>query len=266
MNRIDQKFSELKKRKEKALIIYMTAGDPSLKKNEVLIYAFEKDRVDLIELGVPFSDPLADGPVIQAASQRALKRKTNLAKILRLVGRVRKKSEIPILLMSYLNPIFRYGIDAFARSAKQSGVDGLIVPDLPPDEGKSISAVMRRYGIDLVYLAAPTSTQKRIRYIADASRGFIYYVSLTGITGTRRSLPLKLDESVRAVKKETPLPVCVGFGVSNPAQALRMSRAADGVIIGSAIVKVLATRPHVNPGQFSRQFIRPFADALGKVR
>ena len=139
MNRIDKKFIDLKKRNKKALIIYMTAGDPSLQKNEALIHSFEKERVDMIELGVPFSDPLADGPVIQEASQRALKRKTNLVKILKLVKQVRKKSQIPILLMSYLNPILQYGVDRFAKSSKFSGVDGVIIPDLPPDEGREIS-------------------------------------------------------------------------------------------------------------------------------
>ena len=264
MNRIDKKFIELKKRRKKALIIYMTAGDPSLQKNEALIYAFEKDGVDLIELGVPFSDPLADGPVIQEASQRALKRKTNLIKILKLVSRVRRRSQVPILLMSYLNPILSYGLMAFAKMAKRSGVDGVIIPDLPPDEGKEIASAMCRYGIDLVYLAAPTSTKKRIRLIAGASRGFIYYVSITGITGARRSLPLRIDQSLRAVKREAHLPVCVGFGVSTPRQASKAVRSSDGVIIGSAVVKALAARPAVNAAQFSKKFIRPFARALGK--
>src|SRR3989338_7914065 len=143
MNRIQKKFMDLKKRKQKALIVYMTAGDPSLEKNEALIYAFEKEGVDLIELGVPFSDPLADGPVIQEASQRSLKKKTNLLKILALVKQIRKRSQIPILLMSYLNLILQYGISRFAKAAKLSGVDGVIIPDLPPDEGREISLVMR---------------------------------------------------------------------------------------------------------------------------
>ena len=264
MNRIDKKFIELKKRQEKALIIYLTAGDPSLQKNEALIYAFEKDGVDLIELGVPFSDPLADGPVIQEASQRSLKKKTNLVKILKLVGRVRRRSQVPILLMSYLNPILSYGLSAFATMAKKSGVDGVIIPDLPVDEGKEIASVMRRHEIDLVYLVAPTSTKKRIRLITGATRGFVYYVSLTGITGTRRSLPLRLDQSLAALKKESRFPVCVGFGVSNPEQAKQAARSADGVIIGSAVVKALALRSAMNPAQFSKKFIRPFARALGK--
>ena len=242
----------------------MTAGDPSLQKNEALIYSFEKEGVDLIELGVPFSDPLADGPVIQEASQRALKRKTNLVKILKLVSRVRKKSEIPILLMSYLNPILRHGLESFAKAAKKSGVDGVIIPDLPPDEGKDISLVMCRNKIDLVYLAAPTSTKKRVRLIANASKGFIYYVSLTGITGVRRVLPWTLDQNLRAIKKEARLPVCVGFGISDPQQARKAARFSDGVIIGSAVVKALAAHPAINATQFSRQFIRPFVTALGK--
>ncbi len=264
MNRIDEKFNDLKKSNKKALIIYMTAGDPSLQKNESLIYSFEKEGADLIELGVPFSDPLADGPVIQQASQRALKRKTNLVKILKLVQRVRKKSEIPVLLMSYLNPILSYGCESFALAAKRSGVDGVIIPDLPPDEGNEISLVLRRRGIELVYLAAPTSTKQRIRLIASASKGFIYYVSITGITGIRHALPFKLSQNIKEIKKEGRLPVCVGFGISTPQQARKAAQYSDGVIIGSAVVKALAAHPSVSAARFSRQFVRPFARALGK--
>ena len=264
MNRIAKKFADLKKHKEKALIIYITAGDPSLKKNEELIYAFEKDGVDLIELGVPFSDPLADGPVIQEASQRALKKKTNLVKILRLVKKIRKHSQIPILLMSYLNPVLQYGIERFSKSAKASGVDGVIIPDLPPDEGTEISLTMRKSGIDLVYLLAPTSTQTRIQRIVKASRGFVYYVSITGVTGVKRRAPLQLDSRLRAIKQHTKLPVCVGFGVSTPKQAKEAARSSDGVIIGSAIVKTLAAHSEINTGRFSKKFVHPFAKALGK--
>jgi tryptophan synthase alpha chain len=264
VHRIAGKFKELKKRKEKALIIYLTAGDPNLKKNEELIYALEKDGVDLIELGVPFSDPLADGPVIQEASQRALKKKTNVVKILKLVKKIRNNSQIPILLMTYLNPILRYGVERFAGQAKASGVDGIIFPDLPPDEGGRISFTMNQKGIDLVYLAAPTSTKARIKRIARASHGFIYYVSMTGVTGVKRSAPFKLDAAVRVIKRNTKLPVCVGFGVSTPQQAAEAARSSDGVIVGSAVVKALAANSDLGAGEFSKLFIRPFAKALGK--
>ncbi len=264
MNRIDKKFAELKKQRKKALIIYMTAGDPGLQKNEALIHSFEKDGVDLIELGVPFSDPLADGPVIQAASQRSLKRGTNLPKILKLVQRVRKRSQIPILLMSYLNPILRHGLESFAKSARKSGLDGVIIPDLPPDEGQDVAPIMRRHNIALVYLLAPTSTEKRIWLVSNSSRGFIYYVSLTGITGARKSVPVDLGRRIKAIKKTSRLPVCVGFGVSTPEQAKKVARFSDGVIIGSAVVKSLAAHPSANAAQFSKKFIRPIAKAMGK--
>jgi tryptophan synthase alpha chain len=266
MNRIDRKFRELKRRKKKALILYMTAGDPGLRRNAELITAFEKEGVDLIELGVPFSDPLADGVVIQGASQRALKRGTTLKKILGLVAGVRKRSEVPILLMSYLNPILNFGIDRFAAAARKAGVDGLIVPDLPPEEGKEVSAAMRKRGIHLVYLLAPTSGAARQKRVADASRGFIYYVSLTGVTGARHSLPGELARNLRSVRKRSRLPVCAGFGISTPEQAAAVARAADGVIIGSAIVRALAQSPELGAERFSRRFVRPFARALGKTR
>ena len=264
MNRITQKFTELRKRKEKALIVYMTAGDPSLRKNQELIDAFEKDGVDLIELGVPFSDPLADGPVIQEASQRSLKRGTNLSVILKMVKQVRRRAQLPILLMSYLNPILQYGVARFAKSARLSGVDGVIIPDLQPDEGKEIASILHRHQVDTVFLLAPTSTTARIKRVAAASKGFIYYVSTTGVTGIKRSIPFKIDNSIRAVKKMTRLPVCVGFGVSTPEQAKEISGSADGVIVGSAIVKALAERPSMNAEKFSRDYIRPFVRALGK--
>ena len=195
----------------------MTAGDPSLKKNEELAFAFEKDGVDLIELGVPFSDPLADGPVIQASSMRSLKKKTDLKKILALVKKVRRKSQIPILLMGYLNPILSYGLSRFAIDAKSAGVDGTIIPDLPPDEGGEIAPVMARHGLDLVYLLAPTSSPQRQKRVARASRGFIYYVSITGITGAKQSFSGAIHSNVKSIKRFSKLPVCVGFGISNPA-------------------------------------------------
>ncbi|MGH7198944.1 MAG: tryptophan synthase subunit alpha [Candidatus Omnitrophota bacterium] len=264
MNRIDQKFKQLKKQNKKALILYITAGDPSLSRNGELIPAFEKEGVDFVELGVPFSDPLADGVVIQGASQRALKRGTTLEGILGLVKKVRKHSQLPILLMSYLNPILNYGLDHFAASARKAGVDGLVVPDLPPEEGKEVSAAMRKRRIHLVYLLAPTSGPKRLKLVAKASKGFIYYVSLTGVTGVRKALPTELRRNILLAKKNARVPVCVGFGISTPEQAKAASRAADGVIVGSAIVRALARYPKLGAAAFSRRFVRPFARALGK--
>ena len=266
LNRISKKFAELKKKKQKALIIFMTAGDPSLKKNEQLIHAFEKEGVDLIELGVPFSDPLADGPVIQASSQRSLARGTTLKKILRLVRNVRKTSQLPLVLMSYLNPIWHYGLDRFAVDARVAGVDGIIVPDLPPEEGKEVALAMKRRKLDLIYLLAPTSTPARQKSVAKASAGFVYYVSLTGVTGVKKVLSHGLCANVRAVQRVSRLPVCVGFGVSTPEQARSAVLAADGVIIGSAVVRVLNDSKNSSAPKIAQKLIRPFARALGKVR
>lgn len=257
MNRIDRKFKELKKKKEKALILYMTAGDPSLAKNEALIPQFEKEGADMIELGIPFSDPLADGPVIQEASRRSLAHQTTLDKIFKLARDVRKKSQIPLLFMSYFNPILQYGVERFARTASRAGVDGVIIPDMPLEEGKDTSRIFRRQGLHFVYLLAPTTSFERARRIAKASSGFLYYVSITGVTGARRELPRDLAKNIAALKKKVRLPLCVGFGISEPAQAAEMAKVADGVIIGSALVKAL--KSGVGAG-----FVRPFAKALGK--
>lgn len=262
MNRIDKKFQELKAKGKKALIVYMTAGDPSLAKNEELIYAFEKDGVDLIELGVPFSDPLADGPVIQAASGRAIGRGTTLSKILALVKVVRINSQVPILLMSYLNPILSYGLKKFVSDARKVGVDGVIIPDLPPDEGKEISKLMREAKLCLVYLLAPTSTDKRIAMITKESTGFVYYVSLTGVTGLRNAPPTLNHENIKKAQRSGGLPVCVGFGISEPKHAKAMSKDADGVIVGSALVKALHENSKMRATQFSKKFVRPFVLAL----
>ncbi len=262
MNRIEKKFKALKKEGKKALVVFITAGDPSLKMTGELIGTLEKAGVDLIELGVPFSDPLADGPVIQEASNRSLKRHTTLRKILALVKKARRKSSTPILLMSYLNPILAMGPAHFAKAARDSGVDGLIVPDLPPDEEKDIRALMRRNGVDLVYLLAPTSTGARRRLIVGASRGFIYYVSLTGVTGAHHLVTESVRKNISAIKKMTALPVCVGFGVSDPARAKQVSKIADGVIVGSALVNTLAAHLHLNAEAFAKKFVRPFAKAI----
>lgn len=264
MNRIQKKFSQLKRARKKALIFFLTAGDPSLSATEKMVPALERAGADLIELGVPFSDPLADGPVIQASSQRALARGVTLHRILRTVARIRRTSGLPLLLMSYLNPIERFGLKAFAKAASASGVDGVIIPDLPPDEGKEIAGALREKGLDLVYLLAPTSSFKRQRMITRASKGFVYFVSVTGVTGVRRALPASVLKQVAALRKRSANPVCVGFGVSTPDQARAVARSSDGVIIGSALVKALAAQKHFQADSFARHFAGPFARALGK--
>jgi len=237
VNRIDRKFKELKTVHKKAFIAFITAGYPNLSVTERLILEFAKIGVDIIELGVPFSDPLADGPVIQESSQEALKKNTHLIDILNLVRRVRKVVDIPISLMTYYNPVFCFGEERFIRKAKDYGVDGVIVPDLPPEEGRSFIKCANRAGIDVICFLSPTSSLERIKFISKVSKGFIYYVSLTGVTGMRKNLPQGLINNVAEIKKYTQKPVCVGFGVSNPLQVKQIYKFADGVIVGSAIVK-----------------------------
>lgn len=237
MNRIDRRFQMLRKNKKKAFIAFITAGYPNLSVTEKLILEFTRIGVDIIELGVPFTDPMADGPIIQEASQQALKNKVGLADILNLVKKVRKSSEIPICLMTYYNPVFCFGEERFARRAVDSGVDGIIIPDLPPDEGKTFIGFASKAGLDTIFFVSPTTSCGRIKLVSAATKGFIYYVSLTGVTGARNKLPSDLAVNLRAIKKITTKPVCVGFGVSTAKQVKSVNKIADGVIIGSAIVR-----------------------------
>ncbi len=246
-------------------MVYLTAGDPSLARTEALIPALERAGVDLVEIGVPFSDPMADGAVIEAASQRALSNGVTLKKILEMTRRVRMKTSLPLLYMSYLNPIAHYGEARFAKEAKAAGLDGVIIPDLPPDEGRETARIFRRNGLDLVYLLAPTSSAKRRKFITGASRGFVYFVSLTGVTGVKKALSSDVLKQVAALRKTTKCPVCIGFGVSTPEQAKEAASAADGVIVGSAVVKALYANPSLSADAFARRFVRPLALALGKA-
>jgi len=237
MNRIEHKFQELKRLNKKAFIAFITAGYPNLKTTERLVLEFAKIGVDIVELGIPFSDPLADGPVIQEASEKALAKNTNINKILQLVKRLRKNTAIPICLMGYYNPIFCFGEEKFIREAKKAGVDGVIVPDLPIEEASSFIKVAKHYNLDTVFFLSPTSHLERIKLVSRVSKGFIYYVSLTGVTGARRNLPSDLIANLKLIKKHTLKPVCVGFGVSQASQIKQIYRVSDGVIVGSAIIK-----------------------------
>ncbi len=237
MNRIDLKFQELKRNKQKAFIAFVTAGDPHLKITEQLVYALEDSGVDMIELGVPFSDPLADGPTIQASSYRSLQKGTTLKGIFQCVSQIRKRSAIPIALMTYYNPVFHFGEKACVRACQEAGVDGLIIPDLPPEEAGTLLSAARPGGISTVFFVAPTTRPERMRMIAKVSTGFIYYVSVAGVTGARQMLPRDLIAHVQAVKQTSWKPVCVGFGISTAQQVRQISRIADGVIVGSAIIK-----------------------------
>ncbi|MBI5181661.1 MAG: tryptophan synthase subunit alpha [Nitrospirae bacterium] len=238
-NRIDETFQRLKAKGEKALIPFVTAGDPDIDATKRLVIEMERAGADIIELGVPFSDPIADGPTIQRASYRSLKAGTTLRKIIGIVAELRKTTNVPLVLMTYYNPVFKYGVSKFVRDAVDAGVDGIIVPDLPPEEGEGIIEEGKRMGLDTIFLIAPTSTKDRIKMISSISTGFIYYVSLTGVTGARGPLPETIEASVKRVRKITNKPVAVGFGISTSEQAGRVASFADGVIIGSAIVGLI---------------------------
>lgn len=260
MNRIDQRFEQLRRQRRKAFIAFITAGYPSLGVTEKLVLEFARSGVDVIELGVPFSDPMADGPVIQEASHEALKRKTNLPAILAMVRRVRKRTDVPIALMTYYNPVFCFGEERFCDVASSSGVDGVIIPDLPPEEGKGFIRLAHRCGLDVICFIAPTTSVARIRRIAAQARGFIYYVSLTGVTGTRRRLPKDLRARIRLIKRLTDKPLCVGFGVSSHAQVKSLQQVADGVIVGSAIVAEIRRNLHAT------DLVRRVAEFVRKLK
>ncbi len=238
-SRIEEKFKKLKEANQKALIPFITAGDPDLDTTKRLVIEMERAGADIIELGVPFSDPIADGPAIQKASYRSLKSGTTLKKIIGIVKELRRTTEIPLVLMTYYNPVFKYGISEFVRDATDAGVDGIIIPDLPPEEGEGIIEEGKRHNLNTIFLLAPTSTKERIKIVASASTGFIYYVSLTGVTGARKSLPETVEASVNKIRKATDKPIAVGFGISTAEQAKRIASFADGVIVGSAIVNVI---------------------------
>jgi tryptophan synthase alpha chain len=239
MSRIAEKFNYLRSKKEKALIVYLTAGDPSLEITKNLIFALEKSGVDILEIGVPFSDPTADGPVIQAASQRALKSGTTLEGVLKLVEEVRHTSQIPIVLFGYFNPIFAYEVKKFAHDARETGVDGILVVDLPPEEAQELRVYTDAVGIDFISLIAPTTGQERRQKIAAAATGFLYYISITGITGTAVPKISDIKTAVDKIRKITNLPIAVGFGISQPQQAREIGQFADGIVIGSAVVKLI---------------------------
>ena len=235
MNKIRKAFEN-----GKAFIPFVTCGDPSLAVTEELVYAMERAGADLIELGIPFSDPTAEGPVIQAASMRALAGEVTTDKIFDMVGRIRRNSQIPLAFMTYANVVFSYGTERFAGKAAACGIDAVILPDVPYEEKEEFSSVFRRYGIAMISLIAPTS-QERIRMIAREAEGFVYCVSSMGVTGVRDRITADVEEMVRQVKEEQEIPCAVGFGISSPEQAAQIAQKADGVIVGSAIVKLCGT-------------------------
>jgi tryptophan synthase alpha chain len=256
-NRIDQCFAALRSRKEKAFIAYICAGDPSLKATVDLAIALEKAGTDLIELGVPFSDPLADGLVNQLAAQRALEAGSTVAGVLDCVGQIRRRSQIPIVLYTYLNPILQFGFDRFHREADKVGVDGLLLLDLPPEEDQPSEGPLH------IRLIAPTTPPDRIERICAQASGLIYYVSREGVTGVQSRVASSLAERVREIRQHTKLPIAVGFGISTPEQAREVAQIADGVVVGSAIVRKIsedAARSDL-AGRID-EFVRPLVAAV----
>ena len=235
MSRIQKRLDYLNGKK--ALVAFYTAGDPNLDASKDIFAAMEKSGADIIEIGVPFSDPLADGPTIQASSYRSLNNGTTLKKIIQLVSDIRKTSQLPVVLMTSFNPIFVYGQKEFVADALKAGVDGVIIPDLPHEEADEFLEIAE--GLDTIFLLSPTSTPDRVKQIGKISKGFVYYISLTGTSGTQQSLSSELEAKVEAIKKSVSLPVLVGFGISGPEQAREAVKVSDGVIIGSAIVKLV---------------------------
>ena len=237
--RIARMFDALRRDGRKGLIAYITAGDPSPERTPALVEALERGGADLIELGVPFSDPIADGPVIQRAGERALRAGTTLRKVLEIAAEIRRRSEIPLLLFTYLNPVVRYGLEQLAADAAAHGIDGCLLIDASVEEAGEYIGAMRRHGLDTVFLAAPTSTPHRLRLMAEYSTGFVYLVSRTGVTGERDSLSAAVGPLVRAVRGVTKLPLAVGFGVSRPEHVAELGGLVEAVVVGSAFVHLI---------------------------
>ncbi|WP_020676954.1 tryptophan synthase subunit alpha [Geopsychrobacter electrodiphilus] len=244
MNRITQVFAQLKQADRPGLIPFITAGDPDLATSLVLVRTLVAAGADVIELGFPFSDPMADGPTIQAASERALAAGTSLAGVLSLVAEVRRESQVPIVLMGYFNPVYRYGVERFAVDAAAAGVDGLLLVDLPPEEADEVLPALKLHGIDIITLLAPTTPPERMKRLAELGSGYLYYVSMTGVTGSKKLDPEEIRQAVTEVRKLSPIPVGVGFGITTAEDAAIVGSYADAVVVGSALVKVIADHAH----------------------
>lgn len=240
MNRIDERFNMLRQQNKKALITFLTVGDPDIETSEAAILAMQEEGVDLIELGVPFSDPAADGPEIQRADERAIAGGTDIFRVFDMVERMRDKVEIPMVFLLYYNVIVQYGIKEFFARCRETGVDGLIIPDLPFEESDEIKAYTEEYGVYQISLVSPTS-RERVKYIAENSKGFLYCVSSLGVTGEKTEFKTDFDEFTSEIRKSATIPACVGFGISNAEHVRNMCRYFDGVIVGSAIVRAIAS-------------------------
>ena len=264
MKRIEKKFSSLNKKGEKALVAYLTAGYPDLKVTREIILAFDRAGVDVLELGIPFSDPTADGPVIQEASQAALKNGVTLARILDLLADLRGSTEMPVILFSYYNPIFIFGAERFARQAAAAGADGVLVVDLPVEEAEELRKSTDEAGLDFITLVAPTTGIDRAKKMVKGASGFIYYISLTGVTGSGGPVVEEIRDRISVIRKISDLPVVAGFGISNPSQAREIASVADGIVVGSAIIRLIgehARRPDLV--QTVETFARSLKEAIG---
>ena len=258
MNRIDSVF---KQPGHKALIAYITVGYPNIEATLDIVPVLAESGCDIIELGIPFSDPLADGTTIQKASHYALQNGVTPKICLEVASQLSQMVDIPLIFMCYFNPVLWHGAELFCRDCADVGVDGLIIPDLPPEEGSELEAITKRQGLDFIYLLAPTSTQERIRLVAERSRGFIYLVSVTGVTGARESLPVDLETFIARVKTLAAQPLCVGFGISTPEQARQVARLADGVIVGSRIIQLMEAE---EPTGAIEAFVKGLRSAIDK--
>jgi tryptophan synthase alpha chain len=266
MSRIKKVFAELKKRGEAALIPFITAGDPDLETTLKILRALDAGGADCIELGIPFSDPTADGPTIQRSSERALKRPVSLPAVFRLLRKFRQSSQVPVVLFGYFNPLFRFGLERFAHQAAASGADGVLCVDLPPEESGELKSWTDAVGLDLIFLLSPMSGADRIELVGRASRGFVYYVSVTGVTGARRSFDDTLRVQVARVRRATALPVGVGFGISTPQQAAWIAGFADAAVVGSALVeRIEKTKGNTQKAKEAGVFVAQLKQALRQV-
>ncbi|MGZ4961744.1 MAG: tryptophan synthase subunit alpha [Limisphaerales bacterium] len=263
MNRIDERFSRLKKEGKKGLVIYIGAGDPDLESTRQLGLAFDKAGVDVLELGVPFSDPLADGLVNQLAAQRGLESGTTPPKLLQTIAEIRKQSQVPIVLYIYFNLMHRYGLEKFIQDAAEAGVDGFLTLDLPPEESENYESLMAKNGLNVIYLVAPTTPEDRIALIVKRGTGFIYYVSREGVTGMQTKIADTIGEMTKKIRAHTNLPIAVGFGISNPEQAKAVASHSEAIVVGSAVVNQIA-KLGKSPDMVSRvsSFVSELAQAI----
>lgn len=266
MNRIEERFARLRREGKRAFIVYIGAGDPNLEATRQLGLAFDKAGVDILELGVPFSDPLADGLVNQLAAQRGLESGTTPPRVLETVAAIRRQSQVPVVLYIYFNLIHKVGMEKFITDAAKAGVDGLLVLDLPPEESANYEALMRKASLCHIYLVAPTTPEERMEFIAKRGAGFIYYVSREGVTGMQSKVAANLAEQVAKIRAHTTLPVAVGFGISNPEQAKLVASVADGAVVGSVVVNQIAEHGK-SPELVGKvgAFVKSLADAVKSI-